>query len=124
MEATRDRIDDGVQAVELTVLMPCLNEVAHAGGVHRQGAGYFRRAGVAGEVLIADNGSTDGSVELAQAPRRARGARAAARLRGGADRRHPPPRAGASSSWATPTTATTSRACRPSSTPCAAVASW
>jgi hypothetical protein len=66
MEATRDRIDDGVQAVELTVLMPCLNEVRTLPACIGKAQGYFRRAGVAGEVLIADNGSTDGSVELAQ----------------------------------------------------------
>lgn len=53
--------------VELTILMPCLNEartVAQCVGAARE---YLRRSGVAGEVLVADNGSTDGSREIAEA---------------------------------------------------------
>ena len=50
---------------ELTVLMPCLNESETLGTCVRKAADYLRRAGVDGEILVADNGSTDGSIEIA-----------------------------------------------------------
>jgi Glycosyl transferase family 2 len=57
--------------VELTILMPCLNEAETIATCIDKAQGFLARAGVAGEVLIADNGSSDGSVEYALA----RGAR-------------------------------------------------
>lgn len=53
-------------AIELTVLMPCLNEARTVAACVRAGAQFLRDAGVAGEVLVADNGSTDGSQALAR----------------------------------------------------------
>ena len=53
--------------LELTVLMPCLNEAETIEVCVRKALGYLERSGVAGEVLIADNGSTDGSQALAEA---------------------------------------------------------
>lgn len=53
------------KAIELTVLMPCLNEAESLAICIGKAQGYFERSGVAGEVLIADNGSTDGSQEIA-----------------------------------------------------------
>ncbi len=52
-------------AVELTILMPCLNEVRTLPACIRKAAGFLERAGIVGEILIADNGSTDGSQALA-----------------------------------------------------------
>jgi glycosyltransferase involved in cell wall biosynthesis len=46
---------------ELTILMPCLNEAATVGGCVAQARGFLARSGIAGEVLVADNGSDDGS---------------------------------------------------------------
>jgi glycosyl transferase family 2 len=57
--------------VELTILMPCLNEAETIATCIDKAQGFLVRAGVAGEILIADNGSSDGSVEYALA----RGAR-------------------------------------------------
>ncbi len=51
---------------ELTILMPCLNEAATVGRCVAKARGFLERAGIEGEVLIADNGSDDGSRELAQ----------------------------------------------------------
>ena len=51
--------------VELTVLMPCLNEAETLAVCIAKAREGIRRAGVSGEVLIADNGSTDGSIEIA-----------------------------------------------------------
>ena len=52
--------------VELTILMPCLDEVLTVGTCIEKALEFLARTGVAGEVLIADNGSTDGSQELAR----------------------------------------------------------
>ena len=52
--------------VELTILMPCLNEAETIETCVRKAFGFLERAGIQGEVLIADNGSTDGSPELAR----------------------------------------------------------
>jgi glycosyltransferase involved in cell wall biosynthesis len=51
---------------ELSVVMPCLNESETLEVCIRKAQGFFSRAGVAGEVVIADNGSTDGSQEIAR----------------------------------------------------------
>ena len=47
---------------ELTILMPCLNEAETLAGCIEQARTGLNRAGLRGEVLIADNGSTDGFV--------------------------------------------------------------
>ena len=54
-------------ALELTILMPCLNEAETIEVCVRKARGYLEHSGVSGEVLIADNGSTDGSQALATA---------------------------------------------------------
>jgi glycosyltransferase involved in cell wall biosynthesis len=51
---------------ELTILMPCLNEAETIERCIRKAQGYLARSGVAGEILIADNGSTDGSQAIAE----------------------------------------------------------
>src|SRR4029077_14852717 len=53
-------------AFELTVVLPCLNERETVGTCVQKAVEALRRAGVHGEVIVADNGSTDGSVELAE----------------------------------------------------------
>ena len=55
------------RSLELTILMPCLNEAETIEICVRKAMGFLQRSGVAGEVLIADNGSTDGSQALAEA---------------------------------------------------------
>ncbi len=50
---------------ELTILMPCLNEVETLAGCIAAARVGMADANVEGEILIADNGSTDGSRELA-----------------------------------------------------------
>jgi glycosyltransferase involved in cell wall biosynthesis len=54
-------------ACELTILMPCLNEARTLGACVQAARGFLDRSGMAGEVLVADNGSTDGSPGIAQA---------------------------------------------------------
>ncbi len=57
--------------MELTILMPCLNEAETVGTCIDKALAFLRRAGVDGEVLVADNGSSDGSPAVAES----RGAR-------------------------------------------------
>ena len=54
-------------ALELTILMPCLNEAETISACVEKAMTYLKRAGIRGEVLIADNGSTDGSSAMAAA---------------------------------------------------------
>lgn len=52
--------------VELTILMPCLNEARTLPACIKKAKAFLQRENIAGEIIVADNGSTDGSVELAQ----------------------------------------------------------
>jgi hypothetical protein len=51
--------------VELTVVMPCLNEAETVATCVRKALNFLADSGVSGEVVLADNGSTDGSQQLA-----------------------------------------------------------
>lgn len=54
------------EVVELSILMPCLNEAETLASCIRKAQSAMNRQGIRGEVVIADNGSTDGSQELAR----------------------------------------------------------
>jgi hypothetical protein len=53
-------------ACELSIVMPCLNEAETVGRCVGKAMAFLAREGIAGEVVVADNGSTDGSQEIAQ----------------------------------------------------------
>lgn len=53
--------------LELTILMPCLNEAETLAVCIDKARAFLARAGIAGEVLVSDNGSTDGSQAIAEA---------------------------------------------------------
>jgi Glycosyl transferase family 2 len=52
--------------MELTILMPCLNEAETVATCVRKARSFLARTGIEGEVLVADNGSSDGSPQLAR----------------------------------------------------------
>jgi glycosyltransferase involved in cell wall biosynthesis len=52
-------------AVLLSVVIPCLNEAGSIGECVARSRRAMERAGIVGEVVVADNGSADGSPELA-----------------------------------------------------------
>lgn len=51
--------------MELTVVMPCLNEAETVATCVRKAVKFIADSGISGEVVLADNGSTDGSQQLA-----------------------------------------------------------
>jgi glycosyltransferase involved in cell wall biosynthesis len=53
------------QAVEVSIVIPCLNEERSIGACVEQSVAMLKTAGLVGEVVVADNGSTDRSVEIA-----------------------------------------------------------
>jgi glycosyltransferase involved in cell wall biosynthesis len=52
---------------EISVVIPCLNEARTVTACVRRAHAAFTAGGLAGEVIVADNGSTDGSPDLAAA---------------------------------------------------------
>jgi hypothetical protein len=52
--------------LELTVVLPCLNEAETLATCVRRALDSMTSLGVVGEVLVADNGSTDGSQQIAR----------------------------------------------------------
>ena len=62
-----DGLSTNEQQVELSVVMPCLNERETVGVCVRKAMSALKDAGISGEVIVADNGSTDGSMEIARA---------------------------------------------------------
>jgi len=60
-----ERVDTSVP-VEVSVIIPCLNEANSLGSCIDKAVSAFRAAGLAGEVIVADNGSTDGSMQIAE----------------------------------------------------------
>ena len=46
--------------------MPCLNEHETVGVCVQKAVGALTQSGLAGEVIVADNGSTDGSMKIAE----------------------------------------------------------
>jgi glycosyltransferase involved in cell wall biosynthesis len=54
------------QKVEVSVVIPCLNEANSLGYCVDKAVTAFRNAGLSGEVVVADNGSTDGSIQIAE----------------------------------------------------------
>ena len=63
--SNRTPILQSVDAPEVSVLIPCLNEEEAIEGVVEDAFEGLRRAGVRGEVLVIDNGSEDRSVAVA-----------------------------------------------------------
>ena len=54
------------EALEVSVVMPCLNEAQTLASCIGKALGALREANITGEVVVADNGSSDGSVEIAE----------------------------------------------------------
>lgn len=53
-------------AVELSVVMPCLNEAETLAACISDARSFLDRTATSGEIIVCDNGSTDGSVAIAE----------------------------------------------------------
>jgi glycosyltransferase involved in cell wall biosynthesis len=53
------------EALDVSVVIPCLNEAQSIAFCIDKATAAFKEAGIRGEVVVADNGSTDGSIEIA-----------------------------------------------------------
>lgn len=58
--------DEGIKTLELSILMPCLNEAETIAACVVKAVSYLEQHHISGEVLIADNGSVDGSQAIAE----------------------------------------------------------
>src|SRR5882724_8650676 len=63
MQTARTEIPNGV---EVSVVIPCLNEANSLAFCVDKARKAFQAAGLSGEVVVADNGSTDGSIGIAE----------------------------------------------------------
>src|SRR5260370_38291198 len=57
-----------VPPLEVSVVIPCLNEAKSIGLCVDKAVRALAESNLRGEVVVADNGSTDGSVEVAESP--------------------------------------------------------
>ena len=62
-----DQAGSTAEPIELTILMPCLDEAETIEACIGKARAFLRSSGIEGEVVIADNGSSDGSQQLAVA---------------------------------------------------------
>jgi len=65
-ESTLRGAMDGSGPVEVSVVIPCLNEANSLAYCVDKARKALQEAGISGEVVVADNGSTDGSIEIAE----------------------------------------------------------
>src|SRR6266403_2427098 len=67
--ASEDALPDSVgaaQPVDVSVVIPCLNEANSLAYCVDKALEAFRKAGLSGEVIVADNGSADASIQIAE----------------------------------------------------------
>src|SRR5262245_10255730 len=65
MSAAQAKTATAVEEIEVSVVMPCLNEARTVGRCVAKAVKALEEMGVRGEVIVADNGSTDGSQAIA-----------------------------------------------------------
>src|SRR5579859_7105100 len=63
---TRLEVTDDAPPADVSVVIPCLNEANSISFCVEKAMKSFQAGGLRGEVVVADNGSTDGSIEIAE----------------------------------------------------------
>jgi glycosyltransferase involved in cell wall biosynthesis len=66
MTAKNNRNHVVQEQCQLSIVMPCLNEAETLETCISKAKGFLQKSGMRGEIIIADNGSTDGSLRLAE----------------------------------------------------------
>jgi len=59
-------VENSASPADVSVVIPCLNEANSIAFCVEKAIRAFQAAGLRGEVIVADNGSTDGSIEIAE----------------------------------------------------------
>lgn len=65
-ERSQPERTDTALRVEVSVVIPCLNEANSLAFCIDKAVTALRASGLSGEVIVADNGSTDGSIHIAE----------------------------------------------------------
>ena len=65
-EGLKSALSDLSHSVDVSVVIPCLNEARSLAFCVDKARKAFETAGISGEVVVADNGSTDGSIAIAE----------------------------------------------------------
>jgi glycosyltransferase involved in cell wall biosynthesis len=65
VKTSKARANDPPQK-ELSIVLPCLNEARTVGSCVSKAAGFLKKYKINGEVIVADNGSTDRSIEISR----------------------------------------------------------
>jgi glycosyltransferase involved in cell wall biosynthesis len=60
-------VQESQAELELSIVVPCLNEAATIAGCIERARRYIESRGIHGEIVVADNGSADGSADVAMA---------------------------------------------------------
>jgi glycosyltransferase involved in cell wall biosynthesis len=58
--------EEATYSLEVSILLPCLNEAETIGQCVREAQDALRCAGIVGEILVVGNGSVDGSAAIAE----------------------------------------------------------
>jgi glycosyltransferase involved in cell wall biosynthesis len=61
-----DSFDETTGTIELSIVLPCLNEASTVGICVSKAVGFLEKNKIKGEVIVADNGSADDSVKIAR----------------------------------------------------------
>jgi glycosyltransferase involved in cell wall biosynthesis len=66
MDTKNNRNQIANEECKLSILMPCLNEAETLETCILKARDFLKKSNMRGEIIIADNGSADGSIELAK----------------------------------------------------------
>src|SRR5215469_3399177 len=66
VQGSKSLAPQAIATLDVSVVIPCLNEANSLAFCIEKAIAAFAKAGLRGEVIVADNGSTDGSIEIAK----------------------------------------------------------
>src|SRR5258708_9301098 len=66
VQPANERLEVAETGLELSIVIPCLNEADTIGACISKAAGFLSRFAITGEIVVVDNGSTDDSPRIAR----------------------------------------------------------
>jgi glycosyltransferase involved in cell wall biosynthesis len=67
MRVADEKPPQAANQLDISIVMPCLNEEDGVAECVQKALGWIQRSGMTGEVIVVDNNSTDRSAEIAAA---------------------------------------------------------